>query len=435
MLALGITGCGGGGGGDTNLPPITTSTPLTIPAVADPNVVVSSSIAAFTANSVSAPTLATTGAQLTALLDACFLENGQTKAYRASTFEANKALAIASSAFEVGSTRSNEVLLAERNTTNTDGSTRREIDLSYDIKYADGSSLVGARATLVAGSSFGTPGCTSSQTGADFRVLGNQKIVGTNIRAENIRYGQRKMSDGTDFPSPGNSDVLRRYVVFGISDPLGNAKYAIIKGPGASTVVGGVTETFGLKMISAQLLRDDPLLQGKPRNTVNFKDTDGYQPCRNTTGADTSTRLSTADCVANGANSNELGTGLTLGNALGVLTLADAQFDAFQFVAGGTYSFAIYNDDGWKTVNGHIGKTPIATYSTSMRDLPYTFSEMGVGLPAVDKHPQFNQGFGSLASNTHLAVSSTVASAASVSWAAPTGTFSDAKVFSCSKFQ
>jgi hypothetical protein len=430
-IVLGASGCGGGGGGAATSAASegTTTKPLTIPAAADPNVVVSSAIAVLNTNAAVAPTSATTGEQRTQLLDTCFLDNGQTKAYRASTFEADKAIAIASSAFDVGSTRSNQALIAERITTNPDGSTRREIDLSYDIAYTDGSSLIGAITTLIAGSSSGTPGCTTGQASADFRVLGNQKLVGTSIRAENIRIEQAKMIDGTDFPSTGNSSILRRQVVFAISDPLGNAKYAVVTGPGVSTSVGGVSESFSLKMISARLLRDDPLLQGKPRNVVNFKDTDIYQPCRNTTGSATSIRASTADCAANGANSADLGVSLTLSSASGVLAPADLQFDALQFVAGGTYTFAIYNDDGWKTVDGQAGKTPIATYTTVMQNLPYTFAEMGAGLPAVDKHPQFSAGFGSLASNAHLAVSSTVATAASVSWALPVGPYSDAKVF------
>jgi hypothetical protein len=90
---------------------------------------------------------------------------------------------------------------------------------------------------------------------------------------------------------------------------------------------------------------------------------------------------------------------------------------------------SLYNDDGWKTINGQAGKTPVAVYTTTMSVLPYTFTEMGAGLPAVDKHPKVNLATGSLANNGHLAITSATTSTATLAWSLPASTFSDNRVF------
>ena len=59
------------------------------------------------------------------------------------------------------------------------------------------------------------------------------------------------------------------------------------------------------------------------------------------------------------------------------------------WTAGGSYTFAVYNDDGWKTINGQAGRTPIATYTTTLKRLPYTFVEMAGSGPATDNFPRF----------------------------------------------
>jgi hypothetical protein len=56
--------------------------------------------------------------------------------------------------------------------------------------------------------------------------------------------------------------------------------------------------------------------------------------------------------------------------------LADQGFASQGWGAGGIYRFDVYNDDRWKTVNGHVNKTPIATYFDALQRLPYTFVEM-----------------------------------------------------------
>ncbi len=442
IAAAFLVGCGGGGDA-ASTPPVgsnppagtpTTPTPTTPdganpPATTPPAVAAINALALVDAASATPFTMATTGAQRTAQLDGCYRDNGSTKAYVAQDFEENKAERIASRAFSVGAVRSNASVVSDTTSTNTDGTTRRVLEVKYNVAYTDGSSVTGATEKFISGSSSGTVDCTTPQAGSDFRVLGNGRLANVQIRAENILFQQNKLSDGTDFPSAGNSNVLRRQVAFRISDPLGNANYAVVTGPGQSTVVNGVTESFSLKMLSPRLLRSAPELLGKPRNVPNFKDTDQFSPCRNATGGSTSIRASAADCVANGANGNDYGISLTLGTASGVLTPADAQFDALQFVAGSVYTVSLYNDDGWKTVNGQAGKTPVAVYTTTMSVLPYTFAEMGAGLPAVDKHPQVNMGTGSLANNAHLAITSATTSTATLAWSLPASSFSDNRVF------
>jgi hypothetical protein len=60
-------------------------------------------------------------------------------------------------------------------------------------------------------------------------------------------------------------------------------------------------------------------------------------------------------------------------------------------VAGGVYRFDVYNDDGWKTVNGHAGRQPLATYYDTLEKLPYRFVEM-IASSGVDKFPRLTFG-------------------------------------------
>ncbi len=70
-----------------------------------------------------------------------------------------------------------------------------------------------------------------------------------------------------------------------------------------------------------------------------------------------------------------------------------AQFDGFlsPAIVAGTYTFKIYNDDGWKTIDGQVGKTPIATYTAQLESLPISFVEMNVtSNPNNDKFPKIS---------------------------------------------
>ena len=90
------------------------------------------------------------------------------------TIDANIAQHVASNAYRIGSTRTNVRVVAERNITNPDGSSRREIDTLYDVNYTDGSVGKDARNTMVTGSTFGL--CATPQNSADARFLGNQRV-------------------------------------------------------------------------------------------------------------------------------------------------------------------------------------------------------------------------------------------------------------------
>src|SRR5690606_5967088 len=57
----------------------------------------------------------------------------------------------------------------------------------------------------------------------------------------------------------------------------------------------------------------------------------------------------------------------------------DASFAGYGFEVNGVYTIKVYNDDGWKTVNGQAGKTPIATYTTKLNRLPASAVALAAG--------------------------------------------------------
>jgi hypothetical protein len=127
-----------------------------------------------------------------------------------------------------------------------------------------------------------------------------------------------------------------------------------------------------------------------------------------------------ADCVGQGATGNNWGWTTSTPNAA-----ADAGFAAQGWKAGGSYTFAVYSDDGWKTVNGHAGRTPIATYTTTLKRLPYTFVEIAAGGALADNFPR-------ISSPPPAALAANLASAAptpiNLNWSAPP-TFAKASGF------
>ena len=346
-------------------------------------------VAAYDATWASAPPV--DGQARVAHFDACYLGDGRTRARVAADTDADLATYRAAEAYQVGRQTRNLQVLAVRERTNADGSARQEIDLQYDIAYADGSVQAARLNTLISGSSAGTPACVQAQAGTALRFFGNQQQLQVQVRARNQRDQRRGLSNGAALAPAVN---YRRSVSFGINDPQNLATYAVVSGPGPSVVVDGVTVPFSLKFIAPRLLRDAPELQGKNGNYLNWLDDDGWRYCRVDGG--TLPVASRADCVGQGATSYEWGVTTANPNAS-----ADQSFDAQGWVLGGSYRFDIYADDGWKTVNGHAGKTPIATYWTTLDALPYTFVEMAGG-SSGDKFPRMGFGalsFGQVASN------------------------------------
>ena len=297
-----------------------------------------------------------------AFVDKCSINSGYTlktsKAYR----EANPMLSALYNRYRVGSMRTNVEVVAERTSTNTDGSSRREIDVKYKVTYTDGTSTdpsMEGVTTLISGSSQGSvfgPGraCSVPQVGSNLRFFGNRRIVDTNLRPWNIRNERYNIASGAPLASAVD---YSRYVQIRMIDPSGFSTYMVVTGP-------GLPQTAGLKLLSPRIQRDAALFAGKRGNYVDWRDDDSFRFCRNSDGG--VSNASTVDCNANGAQGNSFG---AFNNSPSQI---DSSFNNIGFVAGGEYTVKVYNDDGWIGVNGHASKTPIATYTTRLRALPYS---------------------------------------------------------------
>lgn len=300
----------------------------------------------------------TSGAALGALMDGCYLHDGRTRAYYIAEQDASaEARALVNR--KRGSTRRNAEVLAERFRINQDGSERREIDVRAQVVYADGM-LDTEQYTLVQGSTQGR--CATPQVSQELRILGNRRVVGVSVTAMNMLLDRYRLADGA--PQATAPRLYRNEVRFNINDRAGVATYATISGPG---IVGSA-----YKMVSPRLLRSAPEFAGRVGNFVDWKDDDTFKACRNATNNNYADATQ-ADCVANGAVSNNW-------RAQGTdPAQVDSDFAGYGFVAGGTYTIKVYADDGWKTVNGQAGKTPIATYTTTLEQLPASAASLAAG--------------------------------------------------------
>ncbi len=355
-----------------------------------------------------------TGEANAATLDGCFLGGGRTKANAISSYNADLTNSIASNAFRIGSTRINPVVTGERNTTNTDGSARREIDVQYAVNYTDGSKDNVVNLTLITGSSFGT--CATAQNSPDTRSFGDRQLVNIDLRAETTRTDQfelrtttRVVTAGATSPYPtyigtlasgttatfavvpaGERKVVpllyERQANFRIVDPMNNATYVVITGPGFLTV-SGVQAPWSLKMLSPRLLKNDSTFANKLGNYTSITDESTFALCRVGSNGGSPGTAALADCAGSGATGTKWGVSMVLPVSPGTLdaSAADARLAQVGIVTG-TYTFAIYNDDGWKTPNGQAVKTPIATYTAQLESLPVSFVDMNVtNDPSSDK--------------------------------------------------
>lgn len=313
-----------------------------------------------------ATSLPTTGAQAYANHDTCYFHNGVTRASEVARFDADAEVR-ANLARRVGARRTDIEVLAERNTTNADGSARREIDVRYNLSFADGMVQRGLTDTLVQGSSAGTStvagACAMAQNSQDFRLLGNQRIVGFNLSAISTVYNRFKLADGT----PQSPAVrFRNEVRFIVTDPSAKATYATVSGPG---IPGAY------KLVSPRILGTAPEFAGKPGNSLDPLPEDAFRICW-AAGSAGLADAAVADCTQNGAEINALRVQNTDAAAL------DRAFGALGFTAGGAYTLKVYADDGWKTVNGQAGKTPIATYQGRLGALPESAGALAGGTTA-----------------------------------------------------
>jgi hypothetical protein len=310
--------------------------------------------------------LPATGAQAYANHDTCYFHNGVTRASEVARFDADADVR-ANLARRVGARRTDIEVMAERNTTNADGSARREIDVRYNLGFADGMVQRSITETLVQGSSAGTStaagACAMPQTSQDLRLLGNQRIVGFSLASLSTVYNRFKLADGT----PQSPAVrFRNEVRFIVTDPSAKATYATVSGPG---IPGAY------KLMSPRILATAPEFAGKPGNSLDPVPEDAFRICW-TAGSAGLADAAVADCTQNGAEINAVRVQNTDAAAL------DRAFAALGFAAGGTYTLQVYADDGWKTVNGQAGKTPIATYQARLGALPESAAALAAGTTA-----------------------------------------------------
>ena len=356
-VAIFLTACGGSDDDTVSPPPVVVPPAKT--TLQNIQELLASDQAAYSA------AVPVTGAAVTALMDGCYLKDGRSKSAVVDLVNADPSAFSKFEAYQIGFTYSNVAVTAERTVTNPDGSSRTEADFSYDIAYKDGSRLTGST-TAVTGSTSGL--CASPGTGASWRFLGNQRKAQLELRARNAVTYTMKLADGSDV---GTS--LRRDIQFRVSDPGKVATYAVVTGPAP---VGSDGAAFSWKMISPRILRDDTAFEGQV-GRANWLDTDSFQACQAVGTAITA--ADKADCLKLGSVTNNWGHSLPVSDATtkAELDAADAAFDAQGWQAGATYTVSIYGDDGWKTVNGQAGKTPIATYTQTLIALPYKFGELG----------------------------------------------------------
>ena len=364
-----------GGGGDSVSPTPTPTPPVSVaPSTEAALDAAKGFLAKLDVLRSSAPT---SSSAYLALNDGCYLADGRSKAYIAADFDADP-LAVASRQFEVGSTHTAPQVVAERSITNGDGSTRREIDIKYVINYQDGTKLEVAGDTIVSGSSSGAKladasTCATPDSKTEWRVYGNRKVVQTSVTAANERFERTALSTGLPL-SP--AVVYSKNILLGVSDPANVATYATITGPGLGITPVGTPGT--LKLLSVRVLRSAPELAGKTGNYVDLIDTDSFRICNSAAGTG-SVSADTANCAVGGAGGNAIG---SFRSASG--TAVDTSFAGLNIKAGDVYTINVYNDDGWKTVNGQAGKTPIANYTSTLAALPLSAATLAGTGPTAD---------------------------------------------------
>ena len=363
-----------------------------------------------------------------ALHDGCYLADGRSKAFIAADFDADP-LAVASRQFAIGSTHTAPQVVADRSSTNADGSTRREIDIKYVVNYQDGTKIEVAGDTIVSGSSSGAKladagTCATPDNKTDWRFYGNRRVVQTFVNATNERIERTALSTGLPL-SP--AVVYGKFISFGLVDPAKVATYATITGPGlglgATGTSNGTPGSF--KLLSVRLLRSAPELTGKRGNVIDLLDTDSFRSCSNTAGTG-SASADTANCVVDGTVGNSIG---SFNNASG--TVSDTGFAALNVNAGDVYTINVYGDDGWKNVNGQAGKTPIATYTSTLAALPFSAATLAGTGPTADLFARVTSST-KTAAEIATAIRTKVAISTGQTWTAP-GAMPDGRAVALSR--
>ena len=318
------------------------------------------------------------------LADACYLDQGRNAA-ELTTAAATDTQRPVREAHRVGSLSGNTRIISDTTTTNSDGSRRRTLSVVTDISYTDGTQAKEVAHQLISGSSFGT--CATPQNDSTWRLLGDQQLAAITIEPRTQRYESFNLSTGARTGSGA-----QRLFTFNIRDHRHQFTYAVVSGPGPEASASGRSVPFALKLLSPRVQRDDPLFAGKTGNFNNWLDSDTFRICR--TDASSAPNAMVADCGRVGARGTGYGTAWTVetpaqGSSTAAVALSmDSSFNALGL--GGTYTVALYADDGWKTVNGHANKTPVATYSVTQNRLPYPFASLALGGDLLGKLPSFD---------------------------------------------
>ena len=371
---LALTACGGGDGGkddSTVTNPPTTTEPPAPPPPAPAQATTQQLVQQYydTAQKVTASGLPAKGEDRYSFFDACALNNGRTKSSYISSWDATAS----GNAYTAGRTFSNIQIVAERKTTNADGSARHEVDVTVDTKYTDGTSLIGGAETLIAGSSSGTAGCSTPQTGTEMRYFGNRRKVNVDLISRNRVEANRQLADGS---TPAKYFRMRREVAFVISDPANVATHAVVSwGPAATP--------YSIKLISPRIARDAPEMQDAA-GSGTYTDTGNFRACK-TSSANIDADATKGDCTSTtlGIASETWGANVSAIDDA-ARAAGDTTLEELALGAGTEVTFAIFSDDGWKTVNGQSGKTPIATYKLKIKNASYPFAQM-----PVSAYPQF----------------------------------------------
>jgi hypothetical protein len=318
-----------------------------------------------------------TGAADNALNDGCYFHDGVTKQAAIDSFNADPVQTVAFNKFRVGATRSHMRVLADRVTTNAAGDmTRRELDLEYQINYADGTVDPAHKQTIITGNSAGSVMakaaiCATPENNTKWRIYGNRSMLAASVLAHNLRSERYNLATGVALPSAVD---YSKYIALEVADPGNFAKYVVIKGAGLPTA--------GVKLLSPRVKRDDALLVGKVGHFVDLKNTDSFALCRD---INFHVDADKADCKTYGSIDNRHGA-LNLPAAA-----ADTSFNALGFIAGSAYTIAVYADDnGWKSANAHAIQTPIATLTRTLSALPYSAVALDEVLQvSADLFPKF----------------------------------------------
>ena len=297
--------------------------------------------------------------------DGCYLEGGRDKALSKTLWEEDKSEFNAQNTYRVGATRTNLRIDTIQALTSATGKAYRVAKIRYDITFNDGTTAFDTEHTMIFGDSSNKCSehglaAANAQDLPTWRFLGDgatgEKIQ-TVVEAHNRVTRNYNIVDGIE--RTANKTVQNRLDFF-VSDPRNlGFTYAIIKGPSLPN--------SGVKFVFAAVYNSTSNeLSGKSGNYLN--NTSRFDTARICSASSTSWNADTADCAGRG-----LGSYFWTQSDIGIAALP----------ANATYTYDIYNDDGWKTVNGQAGKTPVLTYSRVLKQKPLTTAYLEASYPTL----------------------------------------------------